>query len=168
MRPAVRFSFGAALAAGAAVSLFPLWARAQGEPERARKAACMGNLKQLSLALTMYTEDYDQTYPPAHKWSSLVMPYVRSRDVFNCPSAGMWGYGMNMNLDGANVRRVSSPALTTLLFEAKMQRPNTAGLAVDTVPDRHLGGSNYAYVDGHVKWSRTAPPFGPVAPKRRR
>ncbi len=48
-----------------AAILFPVFAQAR---ERARSASCISNLKQISLALKMYTQDYDE------KWVSLDLP----------------------------------------------------------------------------------------------
>lgn len=43
-----------------AAILFPVFARAR---EQARKTACLSNQKQIGLALNMYVQDYDETYP---------------------------------------------------------------------------------------------------------
>lgn len=43
-----------------AAILFPVFARAR---EKARQASCSSNLKQLALAMTMYTSDYDSRFP---------------------------------------------------------------------------------------------------------
>lgn len=43
-----------------AAILFPVFARAR---EQARKTACLSNLKQIALALQMYAQDYDESYP---------------------------------------------------------------------------------------------------------
>lgn len=42
--------------------LFPVFARAR---EQARKAACQSNLKQIGIAIMMYTQDYDESFPYA-------------------------------------------------------------------------------------------------------
>lgn len=85
--------------------LFPVFSRAR---ENARRASCMSNLKQIGLAFTMYTQDYDEhmpngynsypvngayTYPngaPAgtrtRPWYSLIFDYMKNWQVFNCPS----------------------------------------------------------------------------------
>jgi prepilin-type N-terminal cleavage/methylation domain-containing protein/prepilin-type processing-associated H-X9-DG protein len=42
-----------------AAILFPVFAQAR---EKARQASCLSNLKQLSLAFLMYSEDYDELY----------------------------------------------------------------------------------------------------------
>ena len=41
-----------------AAILFPVFAQAR---DKARSAACLSNLKQVALALSMYTSDYDET-----------------------------------------------------------------------------------------------------------
>ena len=44
-----------------AAILFPVFAQAR---EKARAASCLSNLKQIGTALQLYTDDYDETYPP--------------------------------------------------------------------------------------------------------
>lgn len=88
-----------------AAFLFPMFARAR---EIARRANCMGNLKQLGLAVMMYVQDYDERLPnnsrdvpasmptseyPGGKWynktwfwSQILYPYHKSTPVFACPS----------------------------------------------------------------------------------
>jgi prepilin-type N-terminal cleavage/methylation domain-containing protein len=44
-----------------AAILFPVFARAR---EAARKASCTSNLKQITTAFLMYSQDYDETLPP--------------------------------------------------------------------------------------------------------
>ena len=43
-----------------AAILFPVFARAR---EKARQASCQSNLKQLTLAMLMYVQDYDEKFP---------------------------------------------------------------------------------------------------------
>jgi len=47
-----------------AAILFPVFAQAR---EKARQTSCLSNVKQLGLAVMMYTDDYDETYLPAVK-----------------------------------------------------------------------------------------------------
>src|SRR5438093_13107743 len=71
-----------------AAILFPVFAQAR---EKARTATCSSNLKQIGIAVVMYAQDYDETYPPANygpmasagqHWYGLVDPYVKA----NVPS----------------------------------------------------------------------------------
>ena len=45
-----------------AAILFPVFAKAR---EKARQASCLSNVKQMSLGVGMYVQDWDDTYPPA-------------------------------------------------------------------------------------------------------
>src|SRR5437867_9327548 len=84
-----------------AAILFPVFAQAR---EKARAANCLSNLKQFSLAIMQYAQDYDETMPSAynvydfvngkkggwpngmHYWTGLIQPYVKNTKVFRCPS----------------------------------------------------------------------------------
>jgi len=75
-----------------AAILFPVFATAR---EKARSAACVSNLDQLSLAMLQYVQDYNEHYPysistnwtPAGSsdWSTAIWPYVKSSGVYMCP-----------------------------------------------------------------------------------
>ena len=86
-----------------AAILFPVFAQAR---EKARSASCLSNIKQYTLALTMYTQDYDEvvpalfygptgslvSYDPAlppryfSTWTDFLQPYIKSKQVLRCPS----------------------------------------------------------------------------------
>lgn len=72
-----------------AAILFPVFARAR---EKARANTCLSNVKQITLAIMMYTSDNDETYPPAENFSGgfsfrgLVYPYVKNAGIYQCPS----------------------------------------------------------------------------------
>ena len=68
-----------------AAILFPVFAQARG---KARQTSCTSNQKQSSLAILMYSQDYDETLPigaynpdstaPVQMWYDFVEPYVKS------------------------------------------------------------------------------------------
>src|SRR3712207_1528949 len=70
-----------------AAILFPVFARAR---ENARRASCQSNLKQIGLGIMQYAQDYDETMVPvtngAGRWHDHVQPYVKSTQLFRCPS----------------------------------------------------------------------------------
>jgi prepilin-type N-terminal cleavage/methylation domain-containing protein/prepilin-type processing-associated H-X9-DG protein len=85
-----------------AAIIFPVFSRAR---ENGRRASCQSNLKQIGLALLQYQQDYDETlaadwYGPLpnsqsdpasflnarYKWMDAIYPYVRSEQIFTCPS----------------------------------------------------------------------------------
>ena len=57
-----------------------------GAKERARRASCQSNLKQLSVAMQQYVQDNGGVYPfhPA-RWSDAVYPYIKNPGIFRCP-----------------------------------------------------------------------------------
>jgi prepilin-type N-terminal cleavage/methylation domain-containing protein/prepilin-type processing-associated H-X9-DG protein len=80
-----------------AAILFPAFGRAR---ENARRSSCASNFRQIGLGVMQYAQDYDETLPPfsynAHygyegadgaRWADLVFPYLKSLQVFDCPSA---------------------------------------------------------------------------------
>lgn len=96
-----------------AAILFPVFAKAR---EKARQASCVSNLKQLSLAILMYTQDYDEEFPPdyvwmqqpapgggdtadntidrwtypgwwCYQWQLVVYPYTMSHQIDRCPDS---------------------------------------------------------------------------------
>ena len=88
-----------------AAILFPVFARAR---ENARKSNCQSNLKQIGLALRSYSQDYDERYPcyrffdnipeVTYSWRIALLPYVKNRGIFVCPSApNLNGFALSTN-----------------------------------------------------------------------
>lgn len=110
-----------------AAILFPVFARAR---ENARRASCQSNLKQIGLGIAQYTQDYDEKLIPARNnsanggnvapWQHLVQPYVKSSQLFKCPSNTN-----NNNLDNTNVNGI--PAYPISYVANAGQTDNTNG-----------------------------------------
>lgn len=80
-----------------AAILFPVFAQAK---ESAKKATCLSNLKQIGLGMTLYVNDYDDSYPTWGVRSapingggndemdpvSQLLPYVKNLGIWTCPS----------------------------------------------------------------------------------
>lgn len=109
-----------------AAILFPVFARAR---ENARKSSCMSNVKQLASGVTMYLQDYDETFfprwfgstdNPGVRWCPVssqptyfLEPYVKNTNLFRCPTRGLnaLGYGYNLNLTyTVTLSRVEQPS----------------------------------------------------------
>lgn len=68
-----------------AAILFPVFAQAR---EAARKTSCTSNLKQLGTSLMMYTQDYDEAYPPSAPWQGTAITGAgRVQTVAGMPGA---------------------------------------------------------------------------------
>jgi prepilin-type N-terminal cleavage/methylation domain-containing protein/prepilin-type processing-associated H-X9-DG protein len=79
-----------------AAILFPVFARAR---EKARQASCLSNVKQISLGILMYTQDYDEKLPGVYigypgtiyYWHTNVDPYIKTGTVTNATAkGGIW------------------------------------------------------------------------------
>ena len=122
-----------------AAILFPVFARAR---EKARQTSCLNNVKQLTLGVMMYMQDYDETLPLAQMWHSVaclrpfrggssryhwwcdsIFPYVMNAQAFSCPSrpdmetVHAMAYGYNLRLGYYN--NASPPSTLCKLSEVK-------------------------------------------------
>jgi prepilin-type N-terminal cleavage/methylation domain-containing protein/prepilin-type processing-associated H-X9-DG protein len=82
-----------------AAILFPVFAQAR---EKARQTSCLSNMRQISMALTMYRSDHDETQPESspdpnlnaldtceysYTWRACILPYAKNGQIFVCPTA---------------------------------------------------------------------------------
>ncbi|MHB9126227.1 MAG: DUF1559 family PulG-like putative transporter [Armatimonadota bacterium] len=133
--------------------LFPVFVHPNEDHERT--ARCQSNLKQLSLALLMYSNDYG-TLPDPSRWNEAIAPYVKNPRVFTCrsvPDASEPTYAMNELLGKVDLGKLKSPSEVLMLFESEPGRNAHGGKAyLLQCPTRHDGGMNTAFADSHVKW----------------
>jgi prepilin-type N-terminal cleavage/methylation domain-containing protein/prepilin-type processing-associated H-X9-DG protein len=86
-----------------AAILFPVFAQAK---EAAKKTVCLSNTKEISLAVIMYTGDYDDYYPQADagpnpatppaqliEWTAAVYPYIKNGTQSQSWDANVGGAG---------------------------------------------------------------------------
>lgn len=164
-----------AIVAILAAILFPVFAKAR---EKARAISCASNMKQMGLAFEMYVSDYDEVYPPVYQWKSNLQPYMKSTELFKCPSrpALPWYYGHGYNIGCStcsppatgfpqvSAAEVASPSYKILAVE--WDRCNAGppcgptGLFASgatsywAVCRIHNDGSNLLFSDGHAKWMK--------------
>jgi prepilin-type N-terminal cleavage/methylation domain-containing protein/prepilin-type processing-associated H-X9-DG protein len=139
-----------------AAILFPVFAQAR---EKARATACLSNCKQIGLGIQMYIQDYDETvfnnpwpgpggYDGATPslsvfWTEAIMPYIKSKQLFSCPSnSGTTGtanyptvdykiqYGLNELVLGRQDWQGNAP-----VAEATIDKPAEVAIIGDTWND---------------------------------
>lgn len=151
-----------------AAILFPVFARAR---EKARQASCLSNVKQMTLAVTMYAQDYDETLPLAiggpamtHLQSifELLQPYQRNRQIERCPSdrtgainfsaegLGRYSYSANVALFAYQLPVMPPQPVIGL---AQVPRPTHTltiydGLDTSTTPGAHILMAAYRHNGG--------------------
>lgn len=99
-------------------------AKFKTEHDAAEQALAMSNAKQAALALVMFSEDWDDSFPDQNGWSDKVMPYVKNEKILG---------GFNYTFGGGMIGK-DKLATTQIGFT---QGP---------------GGRAVAYGDGHVVW----------------
>jgi prepilin-type processing-associated H-X9-DG protein len=98
----------------------------------------LSNIKQLSLGILQYAQDYDETLNPCYggigasvsgrRWywygasnEGMLYPYVKNSQIFRCPS-GTGNYGVNRALIGDGTGKslgvVQKPAETIIIGDA--------------------------------------------------
>jgi prepilin-type processing-associated H-X9-DG protein len=149
---------------------------------RAQASACQSNLKQVSLAMLMYTQDWDETLPPTRGWPERLYPYTRNHQLLVCPSDRdphrsepgdrALSYTMNAALDRRSLLNVARPAEEIGLFDGSAPVGGS-----DAASFRHAGHLVAGWVDGHVRmipedewetWWRPAEEDGPHSADRAR
>ncbi|RYG68659.1 DUF1559 domain-containing protein [bacterium] len=172
-----------------AAILFPVFGRAR---ENARRSSCQSNLKQIGLGLTQYSQDYDERMPRTwfgidkdasgigrFKWMDAIYPYVKSEQIFNCPSDDSsstrsainknalykyhdgntsTGMGYNYGSYGANnsyydIGPEALPPFSRSATLASIQAPSTTVWIADTLP---TDTTNAAYHTFEFNWATRA------------
>ena len=122
--------------------------------EKRARQSCQVNLKQAMLGVLQYSQDYGEHYPTARKWIDDVFPYVKSQEVFRCPAlpdGSNYGYAFNQNLSAISLAQLNNVAQTVAIYETEDLTRNAFGAGEERAY-RHMGGSNIAFADGHIKW----------------
>jgi len=119
-------------------------------------------------------------------WRPAIEPYVRNKQVFYCPSGPSVSYDPTQDTDYAlngyfacatSMSYFPSPAETIWLaersnnpdydcHEAFCESVTYSPWEADCFwphlqPDRHLGGADYGFADGHAKWMRMEATLSP-------
>jgi prepilin-type N-terminal cleavage/methylation domain-containing protein/prepilin-type processing-associated H-X9-DG protein len=155
-----------------AAILFPVFARAR---ENARRASCMSNLKQIALGVFQYKQDYDEklplylgataAYPNSYGWPAYIQPYLKSTQIFQCPSepnevslTNYNDYWINLLATGQSDAVFNAPASTVLFGDG--QSSDRTGTGAWTVG----GNATCVYAQTGALWNCTLAPITTLTP----
>ena len=158
-----------------AAILFPVFGRAR---ENARRSSCQSNLKQIGLAAAQYIQDYDERYmiqdeATDYLWFEPLQPYIKSTQVFRCPSAtdtaaesdylvnGFFAHGLSQAAFTNTSEQIFAGERATNLAEIDYHSWDVGEFEPHLNKERHFDGSNYLFADGHVKWLKWAATLRP-------
>ncbi len=156
-----------------AAILFPVFARAR---EKARQTSCLSNVKQLTLGMNMYCQDYDETLPSGANcnWADggpygchgmVLQPYIKNLQILECPSLRAWSlgpariqppatwygsYGWNHLISG-RMAQISRPADMVYMLDCRNPWLDYAGAIWDRVSGRGVM-DYYGNVDQPTDW----------------
>lgn len=125
-----------------AAILIPVFMSAR---EKGREASCLSNMRQIGMAMSMYTQDHSDCIIPGtnngNSWGiGLLLNYTQSKDIFRCPddpTTGSGNYqpvsyalpktfaystvgpGSYTNSPGETLGAWSSPSVSVELFEVE-------------------------------------------------
>ncbi len=127
------------------------------------------------------------SYYWGERWYEVLAPYIKNTQVFGCPSNPVYWIGYAYNgyylrepawgqpQGASTLSEISKPAETIMCGESLAgqyflympSHVNIASLVWRFTFDRHNGGCNYSFCDGHAKWLNKGefPPDNSTLPK---
>lgn len=141
-----------------AAILFPVFAKAR---EKARQTKCTSNQRQIALQIQIYTQENDETYPPAQDWATTV---GLSGRILQCPDMNIPnGYVYSNNVAGKSLGEIASVVDEPLTTDGYHKGVTTTTpptydnvmYAPGDVQYRHSDSVIISFADGHVAFSKT-------------
>jgi prepilin-type N-terminal cleavage/methylation domain-containing protein/prepilin-type processing-associated H-X9-DG protein len=126
-----------------AAILFPVFTRAR---EKAYQTNCVHNLRELGLALCLYSYEAHSRFPPRDDDFDALGPFLPDREVLACPTVLRERQGnLEEAIDTSYHYKggLASDALPNIITACEQDR------------ERHDGRASYLFLDGHVKMLTT-------------
>ncbi len=162
-----------------AAILFPVFAKAR---EKARTSSCASNVKQMSLGMLQYAQDYDETfsmlgngyqYAPVvagntyfnynsatgylyyyRSWASNIYPYVKNVQIYRCPSTTYENYGVAYGLPAncVNTANALVSYFGTTIKMSQLKQPSQSLM----ISEKYGGGGNQYVLSGQYYVGRAS------------
>jgi hypothetical protein len=138
----------AGVAVGAGM-LLPAMAKAKS---RAQTINSANQVKQLGLAVRMYSNDHKDKFPDAKSWCDDLKDYVGNGKVYKAPNdggSGQCSYAYNEKLSGLDETKINPQ--TVLFFEAESGWNRSGGPELMLPAPRSAGTYVIGFADGSVQ-----------------
>lgn len=124
--------------------------------KNAKAYLSMNNTRHLCLAVNLYCDDNEGSFPPAENWPDVLKPYIDYEKILVSPYAPEAGraWTMNKNLDGRKRQHIKLPDRTVLVFEARFNSPPAGDRELLPENPRTRRGYVIGFVDGHAEFIR--------------
>jgi prepilin-type processing-associated H-X9-DG protein len=134
-----------------AAMLLPALSKAK---QRAQSINCMNNIRQLELAVLLYSGDHKDVLPSATTWCDDITQYVGSPQTFHCPTGDVsqrGHYAFNAKLSSLPNKKTTNPATTVMIFETDQGWNASGGPELMPKAPRHGRAFVVGFADGHVE-----------------
>lgn len=150
-----------------AAILFPVFSSARG---KANQTSCSSNTRQIAMAYYTYTMDSNETFPIEsygpnyclkNLWLDMLQPYVKSADVFFCPSISR-----EVRLPGCANEKGRTSYWTNSYLHRFFPRawPSRNGYAPLKWSRIQYTTTTVAFCEGDVSWGHRAWTINPTNP----
>lgn len=125
-----------------------LFSRSSGA---ANRIVCADHLRNLSQAITMYSQENEGAYPPEKNWAIALVDFVDNLNVYTCPSDT--GIRPKKKSADNSISTVSYWYIKPATSESDLSGVYVFGdrLYPNYSGNHNLGG-NIVFLDGHVNW----------------
>jgi prepilin-type processing-associated H-X9-DG protein len=144
---------GLCLVSVMAAILFPVFSQAR---HSAQQTLCMSNLKSLTAATILYSNDNNGILPGEH-WMDSIKTYQDDPVVYACPvqrrmDPKSYGYALSQEVSGKLMDKFH-PSTPAIFDSVAVERNAVAAPTGTPNPGRHNNGrkNNVSYVDGSVR-----------------
>lgn len=124
-----------------------------GARTQAMNMVSMTYAKQICLAMAMYCQDNEGSFPPAENWTDALNEYIGDKKILTSPFAPEAGraWAMNEHLEGWKLSDIKQPYQVVLVFEARLDSSPAGGL--ELLPEGTQERKCYVigFVDGHIE-----------------
>lgn len=124
--------------------------------KNAKVLLSMNNARQLCLAVNLYCDENDGSFPPVDNWPAALNEYISDEKILTSPFAPEAGrvWAMNKNLDGRKKQDIKQPDRTVLIFEARFNSPPAGTQELLSEKPGTIRGYVIGFLDGHAELVR--------------